>query len=528
MRRFFLPILLVLWLPNIAHAAPTPEEVLKSKGLTKVGAFYLLDGDIKFQEKLRLMRAAKFRVDDISSKRMKLEKDIENAKATFVQLGREMTDMDSRMSSLRKSNPAKYNELVGPYNSMISQRQEIQHYIEARDKELSKLSDPTDDYIKSVIDVSNAMEAVVKKYESLAADEEVKNALAAINQRGGLKLRLGPSTQFNSELPQVRKLRDMVRETVIKLVIEGGTPNANVVINESSTLLMTIDTGAAWVTLTAEAAKKLGLKLDGNKSMKTVAADGKVTEGRIVMLSSVRIGQFTIENVEAFVFPSNVAGSNLLGGTFLRNFVTRVDLGARELHMTQVAGVAGTAGIGDNLTAYEKYEQSMQQAKETYWRTVLDAKKDLLKDLNSGVKGSKPEDAAKLEAAKKEAEEDLGITSKNETPGRVAIAGKVVVLINAVDDWKEVMPVKKGDALEISATGSWTPNMNAPKVTYVGPAGTANGAYLQGKIGDKLYRINTGITITAESDGALSLRMEDSTRSDNSGFVTVTINKKAE
>ena len=62
----------------------------------------------------------------------------------------------------------------------------------------------------------------------------------------------------------------------------------------------------------------------------------------------------------------------------------------------------------------------------------------------------------------------------------------------------------------------------------VGPAGTANSAYLQGKIGDKLYRINTGLTLTAESDGNLSLRMEDSTRTDNSGFVTVTINKKAE
>jgi clan AA aspartic protease (TIGR02281 family) len=395
---------------NRAYAAPTPEEVLKTKGLTKVGAFYLLDGDIKSAEKLRLMRAAKFRVDDNAAKRMKLEKDIENAKATHLQLGRELTELGAAMSAARKSAPAKFNEMVPQYNSLISQQEQIRHYIEARDKELSKLSDPTDDYIKSVMDVSTAMEAVVKKYEALAADEEVKASLAAINQRGGLKLRLGPSAQFNNELPQVRKLRDMMRETVIKLVIEGGTPHANVVINESTNLLMTVDTGAAWVTLTGDAAKKLGLKTDANRSMKTVAADGKVTEGKIVMLSSVRVGQFTIENVEAFVFPSNVAGSNLLGGTFLRNFVTRVDLGARELHMTQVAGVAGTGGLGDNLTALEKYEQSMQQAKEIYWRTVLDAKKELLKDLNSGVKGSKPEDAAKLEKAKKEAEEDLGLS----------------------------------------------------------------------------------------------------------------------
>ena len=56
--RFIWMLLAALALANAAHAASTPEDVLKSKGLTKVGAFYLLDGDIKFQEKLRLLRAA--------------------------------------------------------------------------------------------------------------------------------------------------------------------------------------------------------------------------------------------------------------------------------------------------------------------------------------------------------------------------------------------------------------------------------------------------------------------------------------
>ena len=416
MKRCFVPVLLAaLALANRAYAAPTPEEVLKSKGLAKLGAVYVLDGDAKSAEKLRLMRAAKFRVDDHAAKRIKLEKDIENAKATYVQLGRDMAEANAAMPAAKRAGAAKFNELVGRYNSMISEREQIAHYIEARDKELGKLSDPTDDYVKSLIDTAAMMETVAKKYETLAADDEVKTALAAINQRGGVKMRLGPSSQFNSELPQVRKLRDMVRETVIKLIIEGGTPHANVMINESANLLMTVDTGAAWVTLTADAAKKLGLKLDAsNPSVKSVTADGKVTQGQTVMLQSVRVGQFTIENVEAFVFPPNVAGSNLLGGTFLRNFVTRVDLGARELHMTQVAGVAGPSGLSDNQTALEKYEAAIQQAKEGYWRAVIDAKKDLLRDLNSGVKGSKPEDAAKLEAAKKEAEEDLGLAKPSD------------------------------------------------------------------------------------------------------------------
>jgi len=521
-KQWFIAILLAaLALGNHARAAATPEEVLKGKGLTKIGAAYLQDGDIKFPEKLRLMRAAKFRVDDNAAKRMKLEKEIENAKATYVQLGREMAEANAAIPAAKRAGANKYNELAGKVNGLISEREQIAQFIGARDKELSKLGDPTDDYIKSVIDVAGTMEALVKKYDSLATDEEVKTALAAINQRGGVKVRLGPSAQFASELPQVRKLRDMLRETVIKLTIEGGTPHANVVINESTNLLMTVDTGAAWVTLTAEAARKLGLKIDGSiPGVKSVTADGKTTEGRIVILQSVRVGQFTIENVEAFVFPPNVAGSNLLGGTFLRNFVSRVDLAARELHMTQVAGVAGASGLPDKETALEKYETAIQQAREGYQRSVLEAKKDLLHDLSSGVKGSKPEDAAKLDAAKKEAEQDLGLAS---SPS----GGKVVVQINAVDDWKEVMAVKKGDVLNITATGSWSHNAKVPSATY-GPAGHPGGAYLQGKIGDKVYRIDTGTTITAESDGKLSMRMEDSIRGDNSGSVTVTISRKAE
>ena len=61
-----------------------------------------------------------------------------------------------------------------------------------------------------------------------------------------------------------------------------------------------------------------------------------------------------------------------------------------------------------------------------------------------------------------------------------------------------------------------------------GPEGTPNGSYLQGRIADKIYRIDAGTTITAETDGILTMRMEDSIRSDNGGYVTVTIAKKGE
>src|SRR5947209_6525407 len=81
-----------------------------------------------------------------------------------------------------------------------------------------------------------------------------------------------------------------------------------------------------------------------------------------------------------------------------------------------------------------------------------------------------PETLKRLESAKKEAEQDVAIANFH-------ASGKLVVQINAVDDWKEVAPVRKGDVLEITASGTWSHNVKVPSAT-LGPAGTANGGYL--------------------------------------------------
>jgi clan AA aspartic protease (TIGR02281 family) len=451
-----------------------------------------------------------------------------------VQCTRDYADLNPQLEAARKQGAFKYNQIVGRLRELDATRLEAARYAEAREKELSKLGDPSDDYIKSVIDVAGKMEALAVQYEALAADEEIKTALAAINQRGGLRMRLGPSSQFTSELPGVRKLREMVREAVIKLAIEGGVPQANVTINGNVTLQMVVDTGAASMTLTADSARKLGLKIDkSNPVIKMVLADGKPAEGRLVTLESVRLGQFSVDDVECVVYPANVAGMNLLGGTFLRNFICRVDLAARELHMTQVAGVkspaidarpseARTKAPSDEakLSAFEKRDKVVHQAQDAFDRALVAANLDLLRDLDEALKAAQGDAAAvaKLQAAKKQAEQEVA-------RGMFRSGGKVVVQVNAVDDWTEFLRVRSGDVLNITATGAWSHNVNQNNSTY-GPAGNAGGAYLEGKIGDKVYRIDTGTTISVEADGNLSMRMNDSLRGDNSGFVTVTIVRK--
>jgi hypothetical protein len=73
-------------------------------------------------------------------------------------------------------------------------------------------------------------------------------------------------------------------------------------------------------------------------TVKTIIANGKTEDARLMTLRSVRLGQFTAENVPCIVTPASAGDTPLLlGGSFLRNFAYRMDMTARELHMTQLS-----------------------------------------------------------------------------------------------------------------------------------------------------------------------------------------------
>jgi len=456
-----------LALTSIARGATAPEDVLKKLGFTKIGTFYLLEEDIKLPEKLRLMRAAKYRVDDNAARRAKIQGEIESATATLSQCTHDLAEEDALAARSRRQSVFQRLAIAGRIRELTATRMDAIRFIEAKEKELGKLDDPSDQYVNAVKDVAAFMEKVAKQYAELAADEDVRAAVETINARGGIKIRLGPSQNFFNELPKIRKARDSLREGVIKLTLEGGTPHAYATINGSLTLLMTVDTGASAVTLSADSARKLGLKPDGkDATVKISTADGKVTDVKVVTLESIKIGQFTVQNVKCYVMPAKVAGSNLLGGTFLRNFICRMDLSALELHLTQVGGT---------------------------------------QDAPQNDRPNTPvEDPAK----------------------NFPKAGKLTVSVKAADDWTDFVAVKKGDVLTIYATGTWF--FGSLPRQEVGPAGKPKLAYLEAKIGDTVFRIDAAATITAPADGLLSMRMNDTVRTDNSGALTVTITRKAD
>lgn len=203
-----------------------------------------------------------------------------------------------------------------------------------------------------VVKLSNMMELVSRRYEELAASNEVKSALQRINQTSKPPVRLGPSPRFVDQLPQIRRLRATVASAEIRLDSIDGIPEVPITLNGSVKQDMAVDSSASYMCITSMLADKLGLQPDASEKMVRVPAGaGKTVDAHLITLKSVQVGEFTVENVPCAVEPGSMKGAkNLLGASFLRHFVYRMDLAAGALRISQIdappASKSGSPGAG--------------------------------------------------------------------------------------------------------------------------------------------------------------------------------------
>jgi clan AA aspartic protease (TIGR02281 family) len=284
---------------------------------------------------------AKKTLDDDTKKRNDAEKQLKMAKGAIGNWELEYRQLNEKLSEVKDT--FQHNQIVGQINSLVSKIKEGTQYVSDREAELKKLGSSRDAYVTAALELSEKMEAMQKKYEELNKDPEVQAALTKINDKARPKMKLGPSPEFLQNVALVKKQRDTINSAVVKVMTEGNIPHVDVVLNGKVTRSMILDSGASMVALTSEMAKALNMTPGPNDpTIRMQMADGKVVEAKQMMLRSVRVGQFTVENVECAVLPESlVAAENLLGGTFLRNFVYKLDHEAGELHLSQIGGKPG-------------------------------------------------------------------------------------------------------------------------------------------------------------------------------------------
>ena len=325
----------------------SPEELLKGKGLTKTGIFYLTEADGKLPESLKSFRAIKKQLDDDNRKRADLESKVRMAKGAIAGWEQEFRAQNEKLPTAK--DVFTNNKIVGAINSLASKIKEGTEFKQQQESELAKLGNTRDQYVTAVLDLAGKFEEIGKGYEKLASDASVKGALDKINEKARPKVKLGPSVDYTSNVFQIKKQRDTIKSDIIPITVQGQVHHVDVNFNGKITRSLVLDSGASYICLTADTAKMLDM-IPGADSevMKMQLADGKLVDARHMVIKSVRVGQFTVENVDCAVLPADlVAADNLLGGSFLKNFIYKIDPQAGELHLSQIGGKPTPGGASD-------------------------------------------------------------------------------------------------------------------------------------------------------------------------------------
>jgi clan AA aspartic protease (TIGR02281 family) len=303
-----------------------PTKTLEEAGLSRVGLEYVLEEEneiIRARNDIKqAQRALKEAEDDFRDAERKISK----AQAYIAHLQREIDEMKDKV---RKSdsqneyarNMKAYDELVATIERTQEERKKFE-----KDQQI-KMDDAKAAYIATMVTWVEKAAVINEKYTKLAENKDITGAIEKLSEEDKRRYSLGPSRRFESINRELAKAAGEYQRGAVDLRKEGNVLMIDVRINGKPIRSMILDTGASSVSLPYMFAKDLGIEVsDTNPVVQLQMADGKIVDARRVSLESVQVGEFIINDVEAFVLPENLhAAPPLLGNTFLGNFTFEVD-----------------------------------------------------------------------------------------------------------------------------------------------------------------------------------------------------------
>src|SRR5262249_32362255 len=141
-----------------------------------------------------------------------------------------------------------------------------------------------------------------EEYAALAKDDAVKAALEGLNRSAKLKVALGPSRTYLANLKLLEGVEASILTEDVALRREGGVFWVDVTFTGKVTHPMVFDTGASSVVLPFELAAQIGLTPGPDTpSVTAQVADGSKVQASKMAIPSVRVGKFTVSNIDCIV-----------------------------------------------------------------------------------------------------------------------------------------------------------------------------------------------------------------------------------
>jgi len=319
-------LLLMLVAFAASPALADPAKTLEEAGLERSGLEYVIEEETEIIRGRREIQLAERELKSAEKDFRDAERKIARAQRYIAGLQREMEEMKDRVR--RSDDQNEYARNMKAYEELVDQIERAQEERKEFEKEQQvKLDDARAEYISTMVQWVEKSETVLAKYKKLAENEAVTDAIEELSNQDRRRYVLGPSRRFEAIQRQLAQAAEEYQRGAVDLRKKGNVMEIDVRVNGKPIRSMILDTGASAISLPYMFAKDLGIEAsDTDPTVQLQMADGKIVDAKKVSLESVQVGEFIVNDVEAFVLPENLtAASPLLGNSFLGNFTYEID-----------------------------------------------------------------------------------------------------------------------------------------------------------------------------------------------------------
>jgi clan AA aspartic protease (TIGR02281 family) len=300
--------------------------------LNVAGGLLLLPDEAAMRPATLKVHGLRTKLESEMNARAGVNRAIDAATAEFERLWGRLDDLESQIKKAK--DPAAHDALIAPYNETLRGEQQQRAKVLDLQKRLGGIEDSQTDFRNALLAAVKVAGPAQKQYEALAKDPKLAAAIAAHNAKN-TPVKVGPSEEFAADYDFLSQCVDQFVAEVVPARMDNGTPVVAVTINGKK-VAMIWDSGATYVSLSAETAEELGIHpTDKDPTVEMVIANGSTVRSKMVILPTVTVGVFTAKNVECIIDPKGKQRSpDLLGGAFQRHFLCRVDERAGVIHLT--------------------------------------------------------------------------------------------------------------------------------------------------------------------------------------------------
>ena len=339
-----MPVAQVFVSVDVCGSEESAKATLEAAGFIVSGSRLTTEGERELSAAVRETSKLKKELLDATRELAGVRAKMDQFKGQMNALTRQQVQLSTQLANVRPGDAATNNRLVGALQALQGQLDLLKGQVPQAEETLAKArggwNKAREAYLAEVLKIRELANTATALHEESMKDEKLQAAVEELSEATGKEFTLEIPRTLASAIRKLEKIEDDVLTEAISLRRQRNTLYANVVVNGKYDKEMVVDSGASMVCLPLKVAKELGVDVTpDDPKIQLVMADGRTIEGTMVTLDEVRVGQFTVEDVEAAVLgPEATNAEPLLGMSFLGNFKFELDAKAGTLTMVNIEG----------------------------------------------------------------------------------------------------------------------------------------------------------------------------------------------